>query len=111
VTGAPVLVTGHLVKTPSPSIRGINVMSEITFVDGYPSVRTTHMMIETRPVGRAELTIIELPLRRPDQHARPPCISGGSIRDERLYWPDDSTFAENCRERWKMVRNPFEGDQ
>jgi hypothetical protein len=77
VTGAPVLVTGYLVKTPSTSIRGINVMREITFVDGYPCARTTHMMIETRPAGRAELTIIELPLRLPDQHARPPSISEG----------------------------------
>jgi hypothetical protein len=66
------------VKTPSSSIRSINVVREITFVDGYPCARTTHMMIETRPVGRAELTIIELPLRLPDQHARQPSISGVS---------------------------------
>jgi hypothetical protein len=78
VTGAPILVTGYLVKTPSTSIRGINVVREITFVDGCPCTRTTHMMIETRPVGRAELTIIELPLRLPDQNARPPSSSGGS---------------------------------
>ena len=71
VTGAPVLVTGYLVKTPSTSVRGIHVASEVTFVDGYPCARTTHMMIETRPVGRAELTIIELPLRLPDRDARP----------------------------------------
>jgi hypothetical protein len=78
LTGAPVLVSGYLVKTPSTSIRGINVVREITFVDGYPWARTTHVMIETRPVGRAELTIIELPLRLPDQRARPLSISGGS---------------------------------
>jgi hypothetical protein len=51
---------------------------EITFVDGHPCARTTHMMIETRPVGRSELTIIELPLRLPDQYARTPSINGGS---------------------------------
>jgi len=76
VTGAPVLVTGYLVKTPSTSVRSIHVASETTFADGYPCIRTTHMMIETRPVGRAELTIIELPLRLADQRARPICGQG-----------------------------------
>jgi hypothetical protein len=78
LTGAPILVTGNLVKTPSPSIRSVNVVREITFVDGYPGARTTHMIIETRPVGRSELTIIELPLRLPDQHERPPSLSDTS---------------------------------
>ena len=77
-TGAPVLVTGYLVKTSSTSIRGINVVREITFVDGHPCARTTHLMIETRPVGRSELTIIELPLHLPDQHTSPPSISEAS---------------------------------
>jgi hypothetical protein len=72
VRGAPVLVTGHLVKSPSTSIRSINVEREIKFVDGYPCARRTHMTIETRPAGRAELTIIELPLHLPDQHASLP---------------------------------------
>jgi hypothetical protein len=72
ITGTPVLVTGYLVKTPSPYIRGINVVRAITFLDGYPRARTTHLMIETRPVGRTELTIVELPLRLADQQPRPP---------------------------------------
>ena len=75
VTGAPVLVTGDLVKTPSTSIRGIHVVREITFVNGCPCARTTHMMIETRPVGRAELTIVELPLGLFDQGAAQPLLS------------------------------------
>jgi hypothetical protein len=78
LTGAPVLVTGYLVKTCSPSIRGINVVREITLVDGHPCTRTTHMMIETQPVGRAELTIIEVPLGPPDRHTGPPSFNGGS---------------------------------
>jgi hypothetical protein len=77
LTGAPVLLRGDLVKAPSTSIRGINVVSEMTFLDGHPLTRTTHMMIEARPVGRAELTIIELPLGLPNQHARPPSGCGG----------------------------------
>jgi hypothetical protein len=76
LTGAPVLVSGYLVKAPSTSIRGINVVREIAFLDGYPFARTAHMIIETRPVGRAELTIIEFPLGLADPDATPPSISG-----------------------------------
>jgi len=77
-TGAPVLVTGNLVKMPSPSIRGINVVREIKFEDGCPYARTTHMIIDTRPAGRAELMTVELPLHLPDQHARLPSLSAVS---------------------------------
>jgi hypothetical protein len=72
LTGVPVLVTGHLVKTSAPSIRRIDVIREITLVDGHPCIRKTRMTIETRPVGRTELTIIELPLSSPDRAAGPP---------------------------------------
>ena len=43
-------------------VREIAFVREITFVDGHPFARTTHMSIQTRPVGRANLTIIESPL-------------------------------------------------
>jgi hypothetical protein len=72
VTGAPVLVTGNLVKTLSSSIRGIHVVREIMFADGCPFARMTHVIVETRPVGRAELTIIELPLGLAGSNATPP---------------------------------------
>jgi hypothetical protein len=75
VTGAPVLVTGHLVEAYSPSIRSIKVARELTLLNGYPSARTTHMMIEPRPVGRAELTIIEFPLGLAEPGAAPPLTS------------------------------------
>jgi hypothetical protein len=78
VTGAPVLVTGYLVNTLSSSIRGIHVVREITFVDGCPLARTTHVIVETRPVGRAELTLIELPLGLADSNAKPPLTSRAS---------------------------------
>jgi hypothetical protein len=78
VTGTPVLVVGRLAKTRSASIRAINFSREITFVDGHPCARTTHMIIETQPVGRAELTIVELPLRLPDSQARPSSVDGVS---------------------------------
>jgi hypothetical protein len=60
-------------------VRGIDVARKITFVDWYPGARTTHITIESRPVGRAELTIIEAPLYLPDQHGRPPSLNGGSM--------------------------------
>jgi hypothetical protein len=66
LTGAPILVSGYLVKSPSTSVRGINVVREIAFLGGHPLARTTHMRVEIRPVGRAELTIIELPLGSAD---------------------------------------------
>ena len=76
VTGAPVLVTGYLVR--NTSIRGINVTSQLTFVDGCPSARTTHMVIETQPVGRAELAIIEFPLGLAGPDTTAAAICGGS---------------------------------
>ena len=69
-TGAPVLVTGQFVKVPSRSKIGIKVVGqiaftrEIAFVDGLPFARTTRMSVQTRPLGRANLTIIESPLSR-----------------------------------------------
>jgi hypothetical protein len=76
LTGTPVLVTGHLVKAASSTIRSINVAIEITLVDGHPFARTTHTMVETQPVGRAELTIIELPLRFSDPDTTSPLVTG-----------------------------------
>ena len=82
-TGAPFLLTGYLAKTTSTSIRSINIVREITSVDGCPCARTTHMVIETQPVGRADLTIIEVPLRLPDQQPKPsPVVSGQNMRSK-----------------------------
>jgi hypothetical protein len=84
LTGAPVLVTGSLVKTPSASIRGVNIVREIKFVDGQPAARKTRMTIEKEPVGRVDLTIIELPLSSSDEDATPPTITGRNLRSSGL---------------------------
>jgi len=65
VTGTPVLKTGRFVKMP-PNLTGltgrIEVVQDTHLQNGYPRGRITHVTIETRQVGRGELTITELPL-------------------------------------------------
>lgn len=60
-TGLAVHEAGYLVKKPSVFIRRIKITRDITLRDGTPYLRTTHFEIDTRLVGRAELTIIESP--------------------------------------------------
>ena len=70
MTGAPVLVAGRFVKTSSTSTGSVNLLRELTFVremsfvDGHPYARTTHTSVQTRSVGRADLTVIESALTR-----------------------------------------------
>ena len=61
-TGAAVLQAGHFVKTPSAFIGRIEVVRDTKLLDGSPRVRITHVTIETRRLGRGEITITELPL-------------------------------------------------
>jgi len=58
-SGLAVRKTGRLVKTPSVFVRRIEVVQDIDHLDGAPSLRITHLEIDTRLVGRAELTIRE----------------------------------------------------
>ena len=60
-TGAAVRQSGYLVKNPSIFIRRITVTRETTFRDGLAQERITHLLVDTRIVGRAELTIHERP--------------------------------------------------
>lgn len=60
-TGAAVRQFGYLVKNPSIFIRRITVTRESTFRDGVAQERITHLLVDTRIVGRAELTIHERP--------------------------------------------------
>jgi hypothetical protein len=60
-TGAAVRQSGYLVKNPSIFIRRITVTRETTIRDGLPKERITHLLVDTRIVGRAELTIHERP--------------------------------------------------
>lgn len=65
-TGVLVLQSGHLVKSPSVFIRRVAVTRENALRDGVVESRLTHITVETRLIGRAELVIKERPLRSPD---------------------------------------------
>jgi hypothetical protein len=65
-TGVAVHQAGRFVKRPSVFIRRIEVTRDTNLLDGLPNARVTHVAIDTRLVGRAELTITERPLRAAD---------------------------------------------
>ena len=70
VTGVAVHEAGHFVKTPSVFLHRVEIVRDTTLRNGFPCVRITHTVIDTRlPVGRAELTITERPLTAPDEAA------------------------------------------
>jgi hypothetical protein len=61
-TGAPIRQSGRLVKSPSIFIKRIVITQENTVRDGIIESRLTHITIETRLVGRAELVVEERPM-------------------------------------------------
>jgi len=70
VTGVAVHEDGHFVKTTSALLRRIAVVRDTSLCDGFPCVRVTHSVVDTRlPVGRVELTITERPLKMPPEAA------------------------------------------
>jgi hypothetical protein len=79
-TGIAVHQAGHFVKRPSVFIRRIEVARDTNLRDGLPPTRVTHVKVDTRLVGRAELTITERPLQTADREAAQLLISQ---RDER----------------------------
>jgi hypothetical protein len=74
-TGIAVHQAGRFAKRPSVFIRGIEVTRDTNMRDGLPYTRVTHVAIETRLVGRAELTITEGPVRTTDCEAAPQLIT------------------------------------
>lgn len=65
-TGAAVRQSGYLVKRPSIFVKRVEVMRATELSNGVAEARITHLTIETRLVGRAELTIEERPLGASD---------------------------------------------
>jgi hypothetical protein len=64
-TGAVVRQSGYLVKKPSVLVKRIDITRETTLQDGIATMRVTHLSVDTRLVGRAELTIHERPCAAP----------------------------------------------
>jgi len=60
-TGVAVHEAGYLVKRPSIFIRRLKITRDVSLRDAVPYLRTTHLDIDVRFAGRAELTIIESP--------------------------------------------------
>ena len=60
-TGLVVHEAGYLVKKPSIFIRRLRITRDISVREGVPYLRTTHLEVDVRFAGRAELTIIESP--------------------------------------------------
>jgi hypothetical protein len=60
-TGIAVHEAGYLVKKPSIFIRRFKITRDVSLRDVAAYLRTTHLDIDARFVGRAELTVIESP--------------------------------------------------
>jgi hypothetical protein len=66
-TGTAVRQSGYLVKQPSISIKRVDVTRQTVLRDGRAEMRITHLRLDTRLIGRAELTIREHPCADPDR--------------------------------------------
>jgi len=78
-TGIAVHQEGRLVKRPSVFIRQIEVTRDTNLRDGLPYERVTHVAIDVRIVGRAEMTITERPLKTAHcQATQGPIAQGGA---------------------------------
>jgi hypothetical protein len=65
-SGVPVVQFGRLVKSPSMFIGRVSVVRENTLCDGAVASRLTHITVQTRLFGRAELVVEERPLSLED---------------------------------------------
>jgi hypothetical protein len=62
-TGAAIRQSGYLVKSPSLFVKRVNVTRETVLSEGVAQMLTTHLSVDTRFVGLADLTVTESPLR------------------------------------------------
>ena len=61
-TGVALRESGYLAKSPSSFVKRINLTRESDLDNGSVTVRITHVAVEMRLVGRAQLVILERPL-------------------------------------------------
>jgi hypothetical protein len=70
-SGAAVRLAGHFVKSPSIFVKRVSVVRETTLQDGVPATRLTHLSLDMRFIGLAEVTIKESPRSALDDAATP----------------------------------------
>jgi hypothetical protein len=70
-TGAVVRQSGYLVEKPSIFVKRVDIIQETALRDGSAGERITHLSVDTRLVGRAELTIHERPYTDPGLASAP----------------------------------------
>jgi hypothetical protein len=61
-TGAAVRLSGRLVKSPSLFVKSVGIVREIILSEGVARMLLTHLSVDTRLVGVADLTVTEIPL-------------------------------------------------
>jgi hypothetical protein len=61
-TAAPLRESGYFVKVPSLFVKRVEVTQESVLQDGIVALRLTHLSVNTRLIGRAELVIEERPV-------------------------------------------------
>ena len=60
-SGVALRQAGRLVRSPSIFLRRVDITRQMDVQNGVPSARVTHLTIDARLIGRAELTITERP--------------------------------------------------
>jgi hypothetical protein len=62
--GVPIRQTGHFAKRAANSLRRVDITRDVKLHEGVPYQRITHAVIDSaRPIGRAELTVTESPVK------------------------------------------------
>jgi hypothetical protein len=61
-TGAVLRQSGYLVRSPSIFIKRVEVTREVLLRGGVAELRVTHLTLDTRLAGRAELMVAERPV-------------------------------------------------
>jgi len=79
-SGIAVRQVGRFVKRPSVFISHMDVTRDTNLRDGLPYTRVTRIAIDTRLVGRAELTVTEGPVRTTDREAARQLITQAGTR-------------------------------
>jgi hypothetical protein len=62
-TGAAIHQSGYLVKSPSIFVKRVSMTRETVQDEGVTQMRLTHLSVDTRLVGLADLIVTERPLR------------------------------------------------